>query len=990
MLEELKNIATEIQNETKVFGNSHTKVGGLFLSILNNILASSQLVNSTGTDPQKIMNQSIVTQLISALNNQVNVINDTLVVDDLQTYIRVEDGFNGVYKFGVDATNANAAFLSYTDPDTQLTTTFHLSDKEFLASVMGKDTIVGLNKLFEKMAFNIASAKTLTDVGEVMYNSGTQTLELKMTNNVTLQVGQEMLRKVKNDSGVLIGNGKLVYVSGGLGANALVKLATTADADAAQRTFGMATEDITVGDTGFVTLMGDVNGVNTSGIAEGAELWLGTSGNYTTTEPTGATPKVYIGRCLRSHATAGVIGVNIRPIPRMHKLSGVSGTPTTTGQIYRYNATTSCFELYDLNLLATKEEVTQLGADLNQKSDQIILNFNGLNYSETSERLPSDTLTNADRYYNELKVWKTDVSGINCFAINVVNYIGKVLRISFTNTSISNDKSYFPWVFGTTIDYTGLITGCGEEAVAFNQTQNIISYVKVPDNAIYLKLFTTSIVNGDRYVYVCEEIKDKYDREIGNVNGDMLDINSQFVKFNNALETIDYSENVETEIGFNSSNWLEGYYDISFGPDPTKITEESLNNDSNRKSTPIYPISIDITPNLYIRDSSNNYINRLRCFLLDADYKILGNSVAMRGSTPYDISAFPTAKYYCLSVEATDIAGKECYVPKYNLVKSSIADAIKYPLNGKRIYLFGDSISSTLYSYYKLAFETLGATCINAGNAGWNIQQMCRKTNLQTVVDWNPDFVICLMGANNDGSQGQIGTFTGNIIGETQISTLPDINIEYSLENECTLNFSQCAAYIGLWLQANLMNFRNGLFKAQVWDGFDVSGEDFTNLNTDVHNIIYPTIGVTTEEECKTWLSNNSNGTYRIIVVDENGRYLTEDEKYAILASVIHPVTLFCTTLPENRTVDDQWKNKRKSDGIREVAHFLNIPLIDLACMCGTAMMHEGIFVNRIRLSDQGGIQYNFGTYFHDGLHPNKIMFERLSKIVTKTLEMYI
>jgi uncharacterized protein (TIGR02145 family) len=364
-LQDLKNAAQAIKDQTKIFGNSHTIVGDLLLQILDIILTSDMITQSSGKDPGKVMSQKAVTTLINALNDAITSITKAVIVNNQDqgsenVYLQIRSSDHNIGRIGVDL--YGNAFFEYLDPD-QTATRWHILSKEFLAEVMGKTTITGLNKYIEKFAFNIASAQTLSNVGEIMYNSGSGTLELKMSNDVTLQIGQEHLRKVKNDSGVVITNGKLVYVSGGLGANALVKLATTEDQDAAQRTFGMATQDITVGGTGYITLLGDVNGLNTSGITEGAELWLGTSGNYTSTEPTGATPRVYIGRCLRSHATAGVVGVNVRPIPRMHKLSGVSGTPTNTGQIYRYNASTSCFELYDLNLLATKDDVAQVVAD---------------------------------------------------------------------------------------------------------------------------------------------------------------------------------------------------------------------------------------------------------------------------------------------------------------------------------------------------------------------------------------------------------------------------------------------------------------------------------------------------------------------------------------------------------------------------------------------------------------------------------------------------
>ena len=465
-LEDLKNIAAAIKAQTRVGGNTANIIGDLFEKMLDLFLLSTTITQSTGTDPAKVMSQKAVTQLVVSIQNAIDNINkyiktDTTVQGQEKVYLQISGAYHDVARIGTDC--FGNAYIEYLDAD-QVSTKWNIASKELIATIMNKDSAVGLNRLFEKLAFNVSTSKTLTDIGEVFFNSGSQTLELKMTNDVTLQIGQEVLRKVKNDSGAVIGNGKLVYVSGGLGANALVKLATTDDANAAQRTFGMATQDITVGGTGFVTLLGDVNGLNTSGITEGAELWLGQNGNYTTTEPTGATPKIYIGRCLRSHATQGVIGVSIRPIPRMHKLSGVSGTPTTTGQVYRYNATTSCFELYDLNLLATKDELAQVSADLKQKqfsspeSYYDYLNSNNAIVILDCFYRIIQTINNND------SVVSVNTANINTNANNIANANLATLKKQF-----SSPESYYDYCIE---NYSIIIYDCFYRKLDFSIEQN--------------------------------------------------------------------------------------------------------------------------------------------------------------------------------------------------------------------------------------------------------------------------------------------------------------------------------------------------------------------------------------------------------------------------------------------------------------------------------------------------------------------------------------
>ena len=101
--------------------------------------------------------------------------------------------------------------------------------------------------------FDLAVA-TAVQEGRAQWNPDDGTLEIGMPGgNVVNQVGQEITQRVTNDEGALIANGKMVYVSGGVGANALVKIADNTDfSDVACKTLAMATEDIAIGQKGYV------------------------------------------------------------------------------------------------------------------------------------------------------------------------------------------------------------------------------------------------------------------------------------------------------------------------------------------------------------------------------------------------------------------------------------------------------------------------------------------------------------------------------------------------------------------------------------------------------------------------------------------------------------------------------------------------------------------------------------------------------------------
>lgn len=206
----------------------------------------------------------------------------------------------------------------------------------------------GLNSNIDKLHFKPDTLVQLAEVGDVRYSPENRTLEVKVSDTVSIQLGQEMQTRVKNDTGVQINNGQMVYIDSASGANPLAKIASTTDANIAQRTFGMATENIASNGFGAITTEGLVRDVNTSSFAEGAMLWLSTNGSVTTTEPVAPTPKISVGMVLRSNVANGVIYVKIRAISRNQKLSDVYAPTLTGGDVLRWNSTTLRFETFNV------------------------------------------------------------------------------------------------------------------------------------------------------------------------------------------------------------------------------------------------------------------------------------------------------------------------------------------------------------------------------------------------------------------------------------------------------------------------------------------------------------------------------------------------------------------------------------------------------------------------------------------------------------------
>lgn len=226
-------------------------------------------------------------------------------------------------------------------------TLYAMSQKATTDALDNKINKDGSNSLIDVLRFKSDTITELSNIGDVRYSTVSGTLEVKISDSCTIQVGEEMTSSAKNGEATTITNGKVVYIDGAVGANPIIKLASTANADIAEKTFAVATEDIAT--IGRVTTEGLVRDINTSAFAEGALLWLTTNGNLTATEPTSPTPKVCIGVCLRQHATQGIIYVKIRTVGRLQKLSDVYAPTITGGDVLKFNSTNGRFEPFALD-----------------------------------------------------------------------------------------------------------------------------------------------------------------------------------------------------------------------------------------------------------------------------------------------------------------------------------------------------------------------------------------------------------------------------------------------------------------------------------------------------------------------------------------------------------------------------------------------------------------------------------------------------------------
>lgn len=121
---------------------------------------------------------------------------------------------------------------------------------------------------------------------------------------------------VKNQSGVDIAKGDIVYISSASGGFALVSKAQANAYETASNVIGLASENIANGMSGQVMTEGVITGIDTSASTIGDVVWLSptTPGGFAFGEenrPIAPNFAVYIGRVLNDHALLGSIYIRI-------------------------------------------------------------------------------------------------------------------------------------------------------------------------------------------------------------------------------------------------------------------------------------------------------------------------------------------------------------------------------------------------------------------------------------------------------------------------------------------------------------------------------------------------------------------------------------------------------------------------------------------------------------------------------------------------------
>lgn len=273
--------------------------------------------------------------------------------------------------------------------------------------------------------------------GKIVWNDTDGTLEFQMKGgNVTQQIGQELPVLVKNADNTGLTNGKVVYQAGSDGSNVTVRYASASTEATSSKTFGVMTESATGGNKAFCTTFGYVRNIDTSLLTEGAMIWLSeTAGEMTTTRPTQPAHGVVVGRCIRQHATVGVIFVSVQNGFELDEIHDVLITSKANNEILTYESATNLWK---------------------NKTIAAVLGYTPANDSGVVHIAGAETITGIKTFSSVINASTLSINGGTLVGNNIVsmrsNPTGGQFRIEKSDGSLSAYPFYIG-VDGTALAY---------------------------------------------------------------------------------------------------------------------------------------------------------------------------------------------------------------------------------------------------------------------------------------------------------------------------------------------------------------------------------------------------------------------------------------------------------------------------------------------------------------------------------------------------------
>jgi hypothetical protein len=187
---------------------------------------------------------------------------------------------------------------------------------------------------------NTTTAATAA-IGRFRWESTNGTAQIRLLGgNVDLDVGEDSVVRVLNDTGTAMTLGQVVYITGAAGQRPTVALANAVSEATSTNVIGLVAEGIANNQEGFVYATGIVKGLNTFAFNEGDLLYLSatTAGALTNVRPTQPNHGVRIGYVVRKNSGDGHVYLAVNNGYELEELHDVLITTPAANNMIRRNA----------------------------------------------------------------------------------------------------------------------------------------------------------------------------------------------------------------------------------------------------------------------------------------------------------------------------------------------------------------------------------------------------------------------------------------------------------------------------------------------------------------------------------------------------------------------------------------------------------------------------------------------------------------------------
>ena len=184
------------------------------------------------------------------------------------------------------------------------------------------------------------------DTGKLFWNQPNGTVNVGLYNNVNVGVGEDVFYYVKASGAIT--KGDVIQYAGYQGDHALAKRAVQSEVNANPKLImGIAKQNITNGDFGYVAHFGKIESIDTKSQAVNSFVWFdsagATAGNWTITQPTAPNAKILLGVIIKAESSANANNgvILVRPIiePKLEELQNVLITSVANGNVLSYDGT---------------------------------------------------------------------------------------------------------------------------------------------------------------------------------------------------------------------------------------------------------------------------------------------------------------------------------------------------------------------------------------------------------------------------------------------------------------------------------------------------------------------------------------------------------------------------------------------------------------------------------------------------------------------------